>query len=133
MIAISLGINRRYDESKPPLGRCGVSLQFRFTPAHFGQHAEIRLQEGPNREYTVRLFVENMERVLEKKDNQTWTPAQRVYVLFSHYVHSLKVVNLQRYFSDIRDARGGPNEERSFIVGETSTDRRSDRPSGTFQ
>ena len=49
--------------------------------AHFGQCAEIRLQEVPNREYTIRLFVGNEERALERKDNRTWTPAQRVYVL----------------------------------------------------
>ena len=35
--------------------------------------------------YTLRLFVENVEKELQEKDNHTWTPAQRQYVLyFSH-------------------------------------------------
>ena len=29
----------------------------------------------------MRLFVGKTERVLERKENQTWTPAQRMYVL----------------------------------------------------
>ena len=31
--------------------------------------------------YTLRLFVENVEKELQNKDNHTWTPAQRQYVL----------------------------------------------------
>ena len=58
----------------------------RFTPiyvhtAHFGYHTEITLQDVPNREYTMRLFVENVERELHKNDNHSWTPVQRQYVL----------------------------------------------------
>ena len=39
--------------------------------------------------YRLRLFVENVEKLLEEKDNHTWTPAQRQYVLyFPHkYTH----------------------------------------------
>ena len=38
--------------------------------------------------------------------------------LFSRYVHILKAVRVQRCFFDFRDARGDPNEDRSFILGE---------------
>ena len=31
-------------------------------------------------EHTLRLFVGNVERELQRKDNRTWTPAQRLYV-----------------------------------------------------
>ena len=39
------------------------------------------------------MFVENVERELQKKDDHTWTPAQRQYVPFfpNTYVHSLIV------------------------------------------
>ena len=48
--------------------------------SHFSKHTEITLQGVPNREYTLRLFVENAERELQKKDDHTWTPVQRQYV-----------------------------------------------------
>ena len=47
---------------------------------HFGYHTEITLQDVPNRAYTLRLFVENVETPVERKDNHTWTPVQRLYV-----------------------------------------------------
>ena len=42
----------------------------------------------------MRLFVGKTERVLERKDNRTWTPAQRVYVLCfpATYTHSMPCV-----------------------------------------
>jgi hypothetical protein len=49
--------------------------------ADFGQHTEIRLQEVPNREYSLRVFVDNVEKELQKENNRTWTPAQCLYVL----------------------------------------------------
>jgi hypothetical protein len=57
-----------------------------FTPIHviapdFGKHTEIRLEEVPNREYSLRLFVDNVEKELQEENNRTWTPAQRLYVL----------------------------------------------------
>ena len=57
--------------------------------SHFGLHIEIKLQDVPNREYTLRLFVENVDRELEKKDNYTWIPAQRQYVPYypNMYTH----------------------------------------------
>ena len=57
----------------------------RFTPIEvhatdFGQLIEITLQDILNREYMLRLYVENQEKELQMKDNRTWTPAQRLYV-----------------------------------------------------
>jgi hypothetical protein len=59
---------------------CGPPLHLRLTPLTFGHRTEIILQDVLNREYTLRLFVENEERKLLTKDNRTWTPAQRPYV-----------------------------------------------------
>ena len=42
---------------------------------------EITLRDIPNREYTLRLFVENEELELQKTTNRSWTPAKRQYVL----------------------------------------------------
>ena len=44
------------------------------------QHIEITFQDDQNRECTLRLFIENQEKEVETKDNQTWTPTQRAYV-----------------------------------------------------
>ena len=49
--------------------------------ADLRRHTEITLQDVPNREYNLRLFVENEERGLEKTGNRSWTPAQRQYAL----------------------------------------------------
>ena len=56
---------------------------------HFGYHIEITLQDVPNRAYTLRLFVENVEREVERKDNHTWIPVQRPYVPYfpNTYTH----------------------------------------------
>jgi hypothetical protein len=48
--------------------------------AYFGHRTEITLQGVPNREYTLRLFIENLESELQSKDNHTWAPARRQYV-----------------------------------------------------
>ena len=58
--------------------------------SHFSKHTEITLQDVPNQEYTLRLFVENVERELQRKDDHIWTPVQRQYVPYfpSTYVHS---------------------------------------------
>ena len=57
--------------------------------SHFSSLTEITLQDIPNREYTLRLFVEDVESELRKKDNYTWTPAQRLYVpcFLNTYTH----------------------------------------------
>ena len=48
--------------------------------SHFSKHTEIALQDVPNRGYTLRLFVKDVGVELQKKDDHTWTPAQRQYV-----------------------------------------------------
>ena len=48
--------------------------------AHYTQHTEITLQDIPRLKYTLRLFIGNGERELQREDNWTWTPAQRSYV-----------------------------------------------------
>jgi hypothetical protein len=57
------------------------SIQVHTT--HFSQHTEITLQGILNRVYTLRLFEENVERALQRKDNRTWTLARHLYV---HYL-----------------------------------------------
>jgi hypothetical protein len=47
-------------------------------PPDFEQRTEIRLHEVPNREYSLRVFVDDVEKELQKENNQTWTPAQRL-------------------------------------------------------
>ncbi len=90
-IALS-AFSRAYQESKPITRPC---VQ-RFTSiyihtSHFSKNTEITLQDVPNRVYTLRLFVENVERELQRKDDHTWTPVQRQYVPYfpNTYVSSL--------------------------------------------
>ena len=45
-----------------------------------GHHIEISLKGIPNREHTLRLFVEGQERELQQTGHQSWTPVQRQYV-----------------------------------------------------
>ena len=84
--------SRTHQGSKPVARPC----VWRFTSiyihtSHFSKHIEITLQDVPNWEYTLRLFVENVERELQKKDDHIWTPVQRQYVPYflNTYVHSL--------------------------------------------
>jgi len=67
--------------------RCFISIHVHT--AHFGQQTEITLHDIPNREYTLRLFVENVVRELQRKDNNTWTPARRLWVPYcpNTYAH----------------------------------------------
>ena len=55
--------------------------------SHFTKHTDITLQDVPIRAYTLRLFVENVQRELQKKDDHTWTPAQRQYVPYFLNTH----------------------------------------------
>ena len=59
--------------------------------SHLSKHTGITLRDVPNREYTLRLFVEDVERDLRKNYGHTWTPAQRQYVPYfpDGYTHSL--------------------------------------------
>ena len=54
-----------------------------------GQHIEITLKDVPKLDCTLSLFVENVERELQRSDNHTWTPAQGLYVsyLITIYTH----------------------------------------------
>jgi hypothetical protein len=45
-------------------------------------HTEITLQNVPDREYTLRLFVKNEEIELQKTGNRSWTPAERQYASY---------------------------------------------------
>ena len=38
--------------------------------------------------YTLRLSVEDVEKELQQKDNHTWTPAQRQYVLYFPHTYT---------------------------------------------
>ena len=83
--------SRAHQESKPVARPCVPRfVSIYIHTSHFSKHTEITLQDVPNREYTLRLFVENVERELQMKDDHTWTPAQRQYVPFfpNAYVHS---------------------------------------------
>ena len=59
--------------------------------SHFSKHTDVTLQDVPNREHMLRLYVENVERELQRTDDHTWTPAQRQYVPHfpNTYAHSL--------------------------------------------
>jgi len=43
-------------------------------------HTEITLQDIPKHRLTLRLFVDNEEEELQRKDNLTWVLVQRAYV-----------------------------------------------------
>jgi len=74
-------------------------------PAHFGYHTEITLQDVLNQEYTLRLFVENVEKELQKKDNHTWTLAQRQYVLYFLHTYTHQWVCMYRDVSPTTQIR----------------------------
>ena len=59
-----------------------------------GHHTEITLNDLPNREYTLTLFVENEEREVEKTGDRSWTPAQRQYARSHLTTHTLNFVRV---------------------------------------
>ena len=69
-------------KSKPLPRSCGGSLQFGSIHADLTHPTEITLQDVPDREYTLRLFVENEEIKLQKTANRSWTPAKRQYAIY---------------------------------------------------
>ena len=87
----------------------------------------MTLQDVPDREYTLRLFVENEEIELQKTANRSWTPANRRYALRFLTVHTLRVIRVQGCLIDLRDARGDRKEDRPFLLGEESTELRDYR------
>ena len=78
-----------------------------------GYHTDITLKDVPDGQYTLRLFVENEEREVQKTADRSWTPAQRQYARSLLATHTLNVVNMQRYFFNFQDTRGDPKEDRS--------------------
>ena len=64
--------------------------------AHFVQHTDITLKDVPNREYMLRLFIENMERELQRKDNYTWTPVQHQYVPYFSNTYTHQCMSVYR-------------------------------------
>jgi hypothetical protein len=69
-----------YHEAKPASRPLRRYTSFYVLTAHIHQHTEITLQDIPNQEYTLRLFVENVERELQSQGSHTWTPVPRQYV-----------------------------------------------------
>ena len=73
--------SKAHQKSKPVTRPCVPRFTSSYIhTSHFSKHTEITLQGVPNREYMLRLFVENVERELQKKDDHIWIPAQRQYV-----------------------------------------------------
>ena len=68
-------------KSKPLPRSYGVPLHFGVIPADLAYLTEITLRDIPNRDYSLRLFVENEEIELQKTANRSWTPAKRQYAL----------------------------------------------------
>ena len=48
--------------------------------ADLSHHSEITLQDVPKLKFALRLLVDNEERELQRINNRTWEPAQRLYV-----------------------------------------------------
>ena len=100
-----------------------ASLQFGAIHADLAHLTDITLQDVPNREYALRLFVENEEIELQKTANRSWTPAKRQYVLSGLLTeHTLIGIRMQGYLINTRDVRGDPKEDRPFLLGEDSTE-----------
>jgi len=58
---------------------------------HYTQHTEITLQDIPKLKYTLKLFIGNDKRKLQREDNWTWTPAQRPYVPYFLTTYTLRI------------------------------------------
>ena len=55
---------------------------------HIRRQTELTLQDIPNREYTLKLFIENERVELQQKDNRTWAPAPRPYAQYSFITYT---------------------------------------------
>ena len=82
----------------------------RFAPiwrhtADIAYNTEITLQDVPNREYTLRLFVENEEIELQKTGNRSWTPTERQYVLYFLATYTWRTLCVYRDVSSISEMR----------------------------
>ena len=79
---------------------------FRSIQLIFRQHTEIILQDVADWDYVLRLVVQKAERELQTKDDQTWTPSQRLYIhCFSTLCTHWMLCVCGKYFPDIRGAR----------------------------
>jgi len=104
----------------------------RFAPicrhtADIARHTDITLQDVPNRQYMLRLFLEDKEIELQKTDNQSWTPVQRQYALCFLITYVLNVMRVQRRFFDFQDPRGNTYEDGLFHLGKEPTEHRRHR------
>ena len=101
-----------------------AALRFNLAPylADLAHLTEITLQDVPDREYALRLLVENEEIELQKTANRSWTPVNRQYALPFLIVHRLRVMLVQGCLIDIRDTREDRKEDRPFLLGEESTE-----------
>ena len=68
-------------------------------------NTDITLQDVPNREYTLRLFVENQEIEVQKTANRIWTPAQRQYALCFLTTYTRQNLRVSRDVSAISEMR----------------------------
>jgi len=73
--------------------------------ADFGYPTEITLQGVLNREYTLRLFIENEELEVQTQDNQTWTLAQRPCVHYFSTTYTLLYLFMYRGLSPTSEIR----------------------------
>ena len=65
------------------LERAALHLNYIHT-THCSKYTEVTLLDVPNRVYSLRLFVENLEREVRMRDDtHTWTLTQRPYVPYS--------------------------------------------------
>jgi len=91
--------------------------------AHFRQHTEITLQDIPNREYTLGLFVGNVVRELQRKDNDTWTPARRLWVPYCPNTYTHKWICVCRHLFPTSNIHAVVRMKRghSFLATYTDT------------
>ena len=70
-------------DNPPSLFLDRAALQFNSgRTTDFAPHTEITLQDIPKHRLTPSLLVENEERELQRKDNQTWALVPPLYITF---------------------------------------------------
>jgi hypothetical protein len=73
--------------------------------ADFRKHIEITLQDVPNLKYKLELFLGNEEIDLQRKENRTWTPVQRPYVIYFLIYYTLRSICICRGVSPTSQLR----------------------------
>ena len=86
------------------------------------------MQDIPDLKYKLVLFVGSEAIELERKDDHTWAPVQRLYVLCHLTAYTHRSLCIQIYLPNIPDAFRGSNEERSSSMGEEGPEHQRDRP-----